>query len=518
MRRNLSVLVVIPVLLGWLPGTVRAAPFQDQPSPVQERAQLGLRGWVVEQFWMAAVSGAEVVLMDESFRELDRTTSDFQGEFSFPLPEPGAYMLQARIQGLSSPPLGPLEIVAGEEPEEVVLELTSPLAASVLQCFQEEGAERTGVVLGVAEEQGSGVPLPGARIVVRWESEPEANLEEAAALTDAGGRFRVCGVPAGVPFSVEAEFMGQRSAPLEASGLQPGAIVRADLPMDLEDVSPPGGLEVAARSELESDQGVLAGRLLDATTGRPVGGAFVRAFRWVAGAGAGAEPERAEEVERADEQVQTTDRNGRFRFEEVRAGGLVLEVEHLAYGLQQVEVSLPEQAGLQLELDATPRPISLRGIEVTASRSGTEAGLRRMEFRQPRPGRTLTGERIALLDSLGTSLGAAISQLGGLIVHYGNRADQMCVQSVRMSTGMSPGGECQMITVVLDGIPVMDGAATLSDLQLSSLESIEYFSPLEAGFRYGLQASATGALVLWTRGRGPYRSPERSGGGGGDPP
>jgi hypothetical protein len=35
----------------------------------------------------------------------------------------------------------------------------------------------------------------------------------------------------------------------------------------------------------------------------------------------------------------------------------------------------------------------------------------------------------------------------------------------------------------------------------------------EAGTLFGMEAGANGALVLWTRGRGPHRSPQRNGGG-----
>jgi hypothetical protein len=45
---------------------------------------------------------------------------------------------------------------------------------------------------------------------------------------------------------------------------------------------------------------------------------------------------------------------------------------------------------------------------------------------------------------------------------------------------------------------------------LADYESIEYLTPVEAGHRYGMQASAKGAIVIWTRGRGPNASVARN--------
>jgi len=46
--------------------------------------------------------------------------------------------------------------------------------------------------------------------------------------------------------------------------------------------------------------------------------------------------------------------------------------------------------------------------------------------------------------------------------------------------------------------------------RIEMFESIEFFTPAEAGNRFGMTASATGALVLWTRGRGPHVSESRN--------
>jgi hypothetical protein len=45
---------------------------------------------------------------------------------------------------------------------------------------------------------------------------------------------------------------------------------------------------------------------------------------------------------------------------------------------------------------------------------------------------------------------------------------------------------------------------------LGDFESIEYSPPAEAAQKYGMDAGTYGALLLWTRGRGPHVSDARN--------
>jgi hypothetical protein len=73
----------------------------------------------------------------------------------------------------------------------------------------------------------------------------------------------------------------------------------------------------------------------------------------------------------------------------------------------------------------------------------------------------------------------------------------------------SSGRECDMVALVLDGVTIPDALRSYQDLHLREIESIEYVPAAEAGLLYGMEASARGALVVWTRGRGPHRSEDR---------
>jgi hypothetical protein len=63
---------------------------------------------------------------------------------------------------------------------------------------------------------------------------------------------------------------------------------------------------------------------------------------------------------------------------------------------------------------------------------------------------------------------------------------------------------CEMISVVIDGIETIRASEALHMARLREIESIELVPPLGA-HRWGERAAVNGALVIWTRGRGPFR-------------
>jgi hypothetical protein len=70
---------------------------------------------------------------------------------------------------------------------------------------------------------------------------------------------------------------------------------------------------------------------------------------------------------------------------------------------------------------------------------------------------------------------------------------------------------CEQLTFVVDGV-VLDAESVkpiLRSANVQDYESVEYLTPVEAGYRYGLGASS-GAIVMWSRGRGPHVSDARN--------
>jgi hypothetical protein len=158
---------------------------------------------------------------------------------------------------------------------------------------------------------------------------------------------------------------------------------------------------------------------------------------------------------------------------------------------------------------------------VTAEgRAGTEAAHVDVGFR--RSSHLITGEQLAELEQVGATMNAAVRGLGaGLRVRdlrlRNWTRDLTCIELTRRLPSFrdDPGApqRCDMVAIVLDGVTIFDPLNFYQHLSLREFESIEFVPAPEAGPLYGMEASAQGALVLWTRGRGPHQSPQRNGGG-----
>jgi hypothetical protein len=144
-----------------------------------------------------------------------------------------------------------------------------------------------------------------------------------------------------------------------------------------------------------------------------------------------------------------------------------------------------------------PQALTLTPVEVKARRSN---------FRNVGGARTsqiVAGERIARMRLAGLMLEDALRELPGVRVAY--TRGQLCVESTRgyVSLRGDPTA-CRMVVVVVNDLPYFDAPEMLRNATLDNFESVEFISAVQAGFRYGLEASQLGAVILWTRGRGPY--------------
>lgn len=87
----------------------------------------------------------------------------------------------------------------------------------------------------------------------------------------------------------------------------------------------------------------------------------------------------------------------------------------------------------------------------------------------------------------------------------------MCVESIRAVMSANPQASgCDWVAVILNGSAITDPEDFLLHMRADEFESIQYVPPLEAGRLYGLRSSATGAIVVWMRGSGPYQNAART--------
>lgn len=216
-------------------------------------------------------------------------------------------------------------------------------------------------------------------------------------------------------------------------------------------------------------------------------------------------------------------------------GGEVLEVRHrggeviaLAEALEvthDLELALPEMADVggtpvDVEVEGGRRDrlggaVQLEGLTVTATR---RTAAEERELRSGTRTDVVFGEELAQAEVRGARVIDLIRRMPGVEVTQGTEESDIpwgsvCVQMRRAIRGFHNPTACEMVLVILDGARIPGGVEDLGyflmDLAVSDFESIELLSPLQAGTRYGLDG-AGGAIVLHSRGRGPFRHPARA--------
>lgn len=173
------------------------------------------------------------------------------------------------------------------------------------------------------------------------------------------------------------------------------------------------------------------------------------------------------------------------------------------------DVSLPA-------ISMTLRAVPLEEVEASARRArpDTATGVGQ------RSSHLIAGERLARLALLGVSGQGLVRELGGGL-RARNMGQGYCVESTRRTMSLSPNRpRCEWVSVIIDGVLVGDPAECtrvpqcflvhfFRNFRAHEWESIEYLPPLQAGQRYGMISSGAGAIAVWTRGLGPYRSAAR---------
>jgi len=226
----------------------------------------------------------------------------------------------------------------------------------------------------------------------------------------------------------------------------------------------------------------------------------------------------------------TTDRDGFFQFTIPTAGQYIVAVKAPGYATAaQSFRGAPDEPVLLPALVLSAEAIALDTVEASARRT-TSPGELVAGYPVAKATARLSGARLLQIERQGLSPLQALRQLSGLRVRTVRRAGQAEVDCVESTRGISSMGnpdaarvtargsggraqttsddpQCDPVAIVVDGI-VMSANFSLREIHVAELESIEYLTSLEAGVRW--PNLVNGAVVLWTRGRGPHRSDARS--------
>jgi hypothetical protein len=456
--------------------------------PVDGTVHPALAGMVFDSIRGTPLPGARVFLDGTQYS----AETDEAGYFEMTGVRPGRYGIAFTHPRLDSLRLivPPTELeVLRDGSAEVVLAVPSAgtLAAAACEAAGDPGR----AVGGIVRNDLSGVPLPGAEVTLEWQT--EGRTERRRTEADAGGVYRFCGVPAGASIALTARFLGTAGEPQEVAWTAGAAGVHQDLGIPLPQ---PAG-QVAG----DAGQVRLAGRLLD-ETGAPVGGARVR----LVGA----------------DRSATTGRDGRFVFADLAPGEEEIEVSHESFGSRTETVVLRGGPVLDLELSVPSRVIALEGLTVTVRGAAAEVRRRSGAART-----IVAGEEMADFARRGARVGDVLrTRAVSLRIREGTFVtpsepstpqNLVCVESSRGSSRLAPppGAAagvpfCDMLPVHVDGVRIHDPGTYLRNLHAGEIESVEVLSGVEATMRFGLDHGG-GAVVIHTRGTGPYRSAARDG-------
>jgi hypothetical protein len=323
-------------------------------------------------------------------------------------------------------------------------------------------AALSAVLRGRVVDDLTGTAIPGAAVTVEWEREQDgvAQRQVRTVRADAEGRFVACALPATGTLRARVAMAGRvTDHEVEAPGAA-GLLVR----------------DLALRTTLPQPVVVI---VQDHESGRPIQDAIV--------------------VLPGLDLRGVTNRQGRLTFDAVPPGRHDFRIEHIAYGSHLRDLTVGTEPET-FEVRVPTQAIALSGIEVTVRPVVEEA-------RRTRGTRINVMDRteIAKLERTSEHVGHLAQRIPGLrmqetFTKVGGLRDGICVTGSR---GVTASGAEPCMVIILDNIPLGDTSILLS-LAPDAIESIEFLNPVEAGPRYGTVAGQAGALLVWTRGNGPY--------------
>jgi len=311
-----------------------------------------LAGSVWDGTRAAPLPGAMVYLSGTTFS----TETDSVGRFLLPDLPAGTFVAafdHPRLDSVGIHPFGKEVLIVPGESREVRLSVPSMETILAASCSEGDEVQRPTLALsGRVTRSGTGEPIPGATVTVRWTEDdlapnaPQASRSEG---TDLDGYYVVCGLPADRPLTAEASFLDYRGGVQEVE-TGPDAIGTLDFALGL----PPGVLTLRTTTRgLGSSGGTqgVQGRILEPGTENPV--------------------QNAEVVlrQRSGEVVVTglTNERGFFRLSTPEPGFFAFRASALGYGevgRDSLEIGAGRLTVLQVEM--APEPLGLDPIVVVA--------------------------------------------------------------------------------------------------------------------------------------------------------
>ena len=288
-------------------------------------------------------------------------TTDSAGRYRIEALPAGRYMV-----GFESPLLDSLEIALPGRAGEVTpggtatVNLAVPSAAKLRSAVCSGAAlpKETGAVYGRVVSAETENPLPGTVVALAWWEltvdrttlRSDSRLRTASDSTDAGGWYRVCGVPTGTWLSLQLQHDGRAGSVIRT-------IIGDTLGIAIRHLS-----FSTSGSRADADSGSESPRGGDTPlSGTAKLGGVIR--------GIGDTPLASAEVRvRGTEAVGYTDASGRYSLGGLPAGTQVMDVRHIGYVAAETSVELRSGAVVTSDV-RLQRIVNLDSIRVVARRS-----------------------------------------------------------------------------------------------------------------------------------------------------
>lgn len=441
-------------------------------------AQEGIRGRLVTAADEEPVSGATVVLLDESFQIVATTESDEEGRFRFELDGPGEFTLVAEREGFANQSSATFTVREGQV-RDYVMSVTvqrvgeTGVAADTLDdaqllgqavaaaCQDQFVPELHGILFGAVRDEATDLPLPGATVRVRW----DGGFGQASTLevrTDEGGAFVACKVPGNEELEIRAT-AASVDGESKATRVKTGNMSRVDLRVPLNDPTRPGDI---------------LGTVIDQDSGRPVADARVR-------------------IPEADRSAITNE-TGVFRMADIPYGDYELQVEHIAYSRQSQQIQVIGGRALQVRIRVTPQAIEVAPIVVNVRPRRWFSDMSGLYERMERgAGFILTSADIE--ETASRNLGDVLRHVPGVRVrHSGGAVGGSYTVQLRGAANLL-GQACPPL-LWIDGVKFGTDASILSEISAFELEAVEvYRGPAEVPGEFVGGDTSCGVIVAWTK-------------------
>jgi len=430
------------------------------PDPVEHSVPTGtVEGVVFDSIGGAPLGGGDVFLWNTSYQ----VTTDEDGAFVIDDVPPGEYsavFYHPRLMRLGiSTGSSTVEVAADET---TTLRLTTPSMVTVQQthcALEGERTEGQGMATGQVRDPDTGVALPGAQVILTWTDAQGEDVHKITSETDSEGWYRVCSVPLNRVVGARARFFHRRG-PHREFQISDGKNARVDIMV--AQVQP-------------SD---VTGKVLESETSEPVRDAEVRLL--------------------GTSYRGTTNKSGRFRFEDLSPGLYTVEIKHLAYGTRTEKVRIGDGVDVQMEIPVSMEPVEVDPIVVAAESRPVERAI-------SKGGTLISREEVDRVRHRSRDADIIRAQAEkGIVVkrHQGG----LCVGFMPGQARMIRNNNCQPADLYVDDVR-MTVPEIAMDIPAEAVDRIILFRPIQSGNLFGM-GSGNGVIQIYTRSADPrWRNP-----------